>query len=890
MAGRLPLVAAAAGGGANARSGLVNPNVPLVAGAGSQIADGLANFANALQKRAIEDSILNDNITAVKGEASFRSTLAENESKLDPLSPDYEQQLKELHESTLASFTESTKFATAAGEKTFAGKLAAISTGSQTLATVNRKKALSAEAIRVRGEATDSALGAIRADPDGFDAYLAEYAGATSRLNPSIQPELLPGLNAGFADAALSARAEGYALQGRFDDARKVVDENQKELTPEQYRATKQLIRSIEAEATQARFAGTAAQVADLQIKITEAPDVKTLNLLRRQVDTLDAQGFFKGREGEKSAMVTRVNAQINALDAENKALRTEANSKAIADLNIAVGAAKTPAEIAAVADRIAGFGAKGGFEGSQGSRATLINGLQSRLDAYNSAAEARRDKNAKLDNDHVQASLKIAIITAQSQEDLEQAGIGVETLYRQGLFDQEPNAHAALVAQIEEKRVSMAASQRVLNEGLSRYYSGTGVDSQEQADKVWEAVIKPYRAANPEASTGDILTQAAQFAARAGRAPTEVKRLMENAERTENPALLQAATQAYDALKTVAPNVDTGTLDQGSRVRLASSAQTVLGLSPSEAASYILKRVPDAATLKERKALFDQDFTNFDPRKLLADQGPLNGGGWFSTADTVPAAIAADFERSLRLHYDLSGDPKLASAAALRWFNERYGVSSVGGRSTVVKNPPERFFPAATNENLTPDQKARVMDSDIMSGLTALGVKPAIVLADRDGNEATNIPPYSLVGDDQTARDLATTGAPTYEVRVRDSMGVLSPVPLKSGGNLRYSVPTYEQLTGNRVYQDIAKEAGSLAEDRKAVRTGSVLKRTKEAVRIGNERAPMKNPWTDPLRFGVRVPRAYDPANPSASGAIYRLPPTSEGNIPIEDTMPGVE
>lgn len=650
-------------------------------------AKGVASFAMV----AHEQDVQRDSLVAARLQEGFKQEAAAELSKLDPLASDYNERVEEIFFNAREAATSKAEFKTRKIQDAFALALENQSAGGLTLAQGARRTALDAEGKRLRSELEDSVYASIRKDPDGYDSYLAEFSVQAQRVNPSINPKDLPQLNEKFADAALVARAEGYAERGEFDKAKELIDANQKSLTPETYRNAKRMVREAETRQKQDYLASTAAQAADLEVKIIDAKTNADFTRLRGEVEALDTAGFFKGREEKKVSMIR----------------------------------------------------------------------------------------------------------------------------------------------QIEHQREIVARREQYVAVRLDQFDRGMGSNNQQDADLVWEQVAERHRAKNPQASTDQWVAWAGQYAAQSGWVPSQYRNVMANAERTDNPALVESAARLYDKFRTAAPEADLGLRDSGSRVRLVSASAELLGITYGDAAAMVLQRVPDQATLAARQKQFDKDFKDFDSRKALVNAG-IATDGWFSSPDQVPEPVARAYEKSLRLHYDLMGDPKIAEAAANKRFKEEYGVTGVGGVKSVVKAPPENFFPGASNTSLTVDQKSALIDADARRGYTLLGVKPGTVVEgqvkedvyDVEGNlvakkteagDISGIPDHSLVYDQLSEQDRAAGRPVSFELRIRNNYGNHVPIPIEGkSGNLRYVMPTIEQLQAMPEYGAITMAAEKSAQKKK--------------------------------------------------------------------------
>jgi len=384
------------------------------------------------------------------------------------------------------------------------------------------------------------------------------------------------------------------------------------------------------------------------------------------------------------------------------------------------------------------------------------------------------------------------------------------------GLFQHQPQVYAQLRAAMETRRGQIVTASRDLVTGLNNYRNGVGLDDQKQADAVWASISGVLPQGAP---LGARLALLSDFVNRGGRVPTEYRRVLENSDRVNDPALLASAAQLYDGLhKAGAPDaVFADIFKDGSRALLVSGLVADTGMLYDDAAALVNERVPDNATLAHRREQYKADFkVGYDfaaeLRKAIPGAKAFLGIG---TSAQVDPALAVDYERSVRAFYDVFGERRAALGAANRYFASRYGVTgTAGGQERIVKYPAEQFFPGVYNKPdvLSDAQKRTILDGDVRRVMGAYGVVPATVVG--DGEDASGTPDFDLHADPVTEAEIVNGLRPSYELRARNNMGQLVPIIVERDDGatvrLRYTMPDAARLTATPEYAAIIAQANA--------------------------------------------------------------------------------
>ena len=396
----------------------------------------------------------------------------------------------------------------------------------------------------------------------------------------------------------------------------------------------------------------------------------------------------------------------------------------------------------------------------------------------------------------------RVAIAEATSVSQLEAVGRQIDAQAAAGLYTKREEFLGSLRVSMAARRAQIIEGERDYTAAMRNYLSGTGHDTREQTDLIWKTLQAEQPAGQP---LDQQLKRLGQYVSETGWVPTDFYRVVRNAERVKDPALLASAAQIHDAIRTEAKFVDTGVDKDNSRVLLTSALVAHTGMLYDDAAQYVTDALPDNATLASRRERFRDDFKDFDPVAYLQDKMPGADGGWFGRNIPVPPDAADDFSRSLRLFYELNGDKTTSAAAAMQRFTSMYGVTGTAdGRERIGKFPIELFFPGGTNSRLTVEQKRTVVGADVRRTLEAYGIKPEIVVGDTE--DMSGIPDFDLAADKITEARLSRGERPDYRVLVRNSAGSLVPIPvtLDDGTReyLRYEAPDITKVLASPEYR----------------------------------------------------------------------------------------
>lgn len=320
--------------GDSARAALVNPVSQAEATQrlrGSNIAagfDGLAKLALGAAEMIKKQDIDRDQIMAVDLEGRLQRLNDEAINKLDPLAPDYSQQVKDILKQNADAVTADAQFRTREVQDETTRRFTRISAATE-LASVNaRQKSIAGEAERVYKQRLDELYGAIRKDPDAADVHTQAFQADAARLRDGIPADRLRIIATAAADGMLAARVEGYAQKGQFGMARKFLDDNSGSFTPETNRQLRGVINGLEDKAQRNYALASTDAAARVRIEIIKQQDPDApQTVTRERLDGMLKSGAIRPQDADN------LYAALAATD-RNRNIELDKNRLAIKNLN----------------------------------------------------------------------------------------------------------------------------------------------------------------------------------------------------------------------------------------------------------------------------------------------------------------------------------------------------------------------------------------------------------------------------------------------------------------------------------------------------------------------------------------------------------------------------
>ncbi len=210
------------------------------------VASLVANTGLDIYKMAHAQKVQEDGVRVARAEGAYRVTVSEGMAALNPLDPDYDQQVGDLLAQSREAAETGANLTTDEGKFALSAKLDKAGVDSLVKITQQRQKALQSEAKLTYETAAAQALNEITASPSSFDNIVKRFAeqvgpvlGAMAPLDRQRQAEQ-------FARDAVKNRALGMADTGDFDGASKFLVRNAGSMNPVVVRSTLEQIANKE--------------------------------------------------------------------------------------------------------------------------------------------------------------------------------------------------------------------------------------------------------------------------------------------------------------------------------------------------------------------------------------------------------------------------------------------------------------------------------------------------------------------------------------------------------------------------------------------------------------------------------------------------------------------
>lgn len=232
---------------------------------------------------------LSDQLTLAKAVSELQTGLAKRAMDLDPLSPNYEDEIRRAGEELRANvdfvnkeFAE--RYSIAASAAVEDAVLAAAKT---------RKAALYKQADVVWKEHENRLLNEIVANPAAAEAIIARHKTVTDTLAAGLEPSKRSAKLAALQDGAVLAVAEGLARSGKYLEALRFIRSDAASgVDPDVLVGAERRIVEIESRNRAEWLRATAAKVEDLEYRLYTGEATHT------DIATAVAQGLYNGREG----------------------------------------------------------------------------------------------------------------------------------------------------------------------------------------------------------------------------------------------------------------------------------------------------------------------------------------------------------------------------------------------------------------------------------------------------------------------------------------------------------------------------------------------------------------------------------------------------------------
>lgn len=296
--------------------------------------------------------------------------------------------------------------------------------------------------------------------------------------------------------------------------------------------------------------------------------------------------------------------------------------------------------------------------------------------------------------------------------------------------------------------------------------------DDKRRADNLYSAGAKSL----PLERQADIATAIIQ---QTGVVPQPIINDMRRGLSSQNPAQVIAAAQTAQKIAAYDPAI-LGRRDGGSEVQKAADDFSYyvnkLNLAPEDAARRMIDNA-DPAKQRDRKALepaakeFVKTMGDVDLSAEFKDGGIFTGAPALGLDPAQEAGIKADFLAIAEdQFYSANGNPDLAKNRALEQMKTLYGVSRLSGAATIVKYPPERYWPKEDS------------GGDLLgSGADPFTYARTQLFRDIEAQDQTFQPgSMRLVTTPETEADVKAGRLPGYSVLWKDANGNLQTIPGK--------------------------------------------------------------------------------------------------------------
>jgi hypothetical protein len=264
--------------------------------------------------------IRRDQLTAARLNARFNRQAEEELAQLDPTAPDHDQQVQSVLASLREDTIEQAEFHTDQVQEAFSADLFVRGEGYRGHAAGQRREALAVQATEDLQTHLNQYAASVRDDPNAVDAYRIELDQNVDRLLTAIPPEQHDNVRREIELQTINALVDGLAEEGRYAEARAVIDENPEDLDAGQARALRRRIRATRSRRRQEFLRATAGQVAELEIQLARANTEEEIQLVERRIEDAREQGLDTGREGAFATLIRRLENQRNQIVQEERA------------------------------------------------------------------------------------------------------------------------------------------------------------------------------------------------------------------------------------------------------------------------------------------------------------------------------------------------------------------------------------------------------------------------------------------------------------------------------------------------------------------------------------------------------------------------------------------
>lgn len=218
-----------------ARAGLILGAVNIAADA------GLAYMAHA-QKQKLQE----DGVRASKAETQYELNVGQRLAELDPLDPDYDQQVGTVLTEARQAAEEGAGFVTEQRRQEFSARMDELGVKSVLRAAEQRRVVVQQAAATEYEAAANLAINQITASPSSFESIVNEFSAKIAPVLDAMAPRERAKQADQFARQAVLGRTLGLADIGKYDEAKNFLLSNGGDINPVQLRSTMLQVDNIE--------------------------------------------------------------------------------------------------------------------------------------------------------------------------------------------------------------------------------------------------------------------------------------------------------------------------------------------------------------------------------------------------------------------------------------------------------------------------------------------------------------------------------------------------------------------------------------------------------------------------------------------------------------------
>lgn len=449
-----------------------------------------------------------------------------------------------------------------------------------------------------------------------------------------------------------------------------------------------------------------------------------------------------------------------------------------------------------AVAAKAEGLAKSGDIEGARkwlkANEGSLDRAQVSQIGAGINAEESRQRTEFARATARQLADLQIAVTTAETVGELAQAEAGIRQADKLGLFKDREGARANLIAQLHNVRKGLVRVARDQSAFAERMARGDVVQSDQEAELAW-AMVEQDQADVFQANPAKRLARLEEFVQYHGRLPPQIKTTIERAERVgDQQSLTIAATLARVVDEGSNGQVKTGA---GPRTDSTLAVADALGIELDEAAAFVLANdLTEERRKANEKALKEAAPDDYSPTQWLADELDVE-------VDQIPLSMGDEFAAAVQTRFMMTGDFDLATAAAMRQMERRFGQTAVGDPGRYQRLPPENFL-SGPIVGYGQDERAKLIDLDVRQFLNSISLQHS-----RAGADEVR---YRLTPDERTEREIGLDVPPSYILSVEsEAEGVFVPIVNNDTGlPLRYRLPDAEDARRSPYVQELIRSS----------------------------------------------------------------------------------